>query len=158
MTGKGGDKEGETEREGGKTGRGERQGRGTDRVGEKGRQGRQTGRGNREGGGTDREGGQTGRGDIHRGRHSLLLVGGGLVRRSLVGGHLCWRCPSTKGHRRCHLAWASSYVGGVSSSRWVLVPHHVCGWCSVVGAGSSFVGPVVVDVHCHSVAWGLVRH
>ena len=145
MTGKGGDKEG------GKTGRGERQGRGTDRGGEKGRQGRQRGRGNREGGGPDREGGQTGRGDIHRGRHLLPLISGGLVCCLSAGGCLCQHCPSRRGHchhlgsRHCHLAWASSYVGGASSSRWVLVLCCICGWCSVIVCECQVV---VCGPHC----------
>jgi len=72
--------EGRKTGEGGQTGEGRRTGRGEGLRGETDREGEQTGRG----------GGQTGRGDIHRGRHSLLLVGGGLIHHSSTGG-----CPSS---------------------------------------------------------------
>ena len=153
MTERGGDKEGQR-------GRGEREGRatdrGTDRGGEKDREGRRAKRGDRQGGGTDREGVQTGRGDIHRGRHSLPLVGGGLIRRLSTGGHLCQRCPSSfvvvvrHGH---HRPWVGHHRPGGRSFRIAFHSVIVCKPCCLSFMGARVVvctdGPVTWRCRCH---------
>ena len=152
MTGKGGDKEGETgrgerqgggkDREGRKTGEGNRQG-GEGETGETDREGRRGDRGDRQGGGTEREGEQTGRGDRQGGR---TYIGVGTCCRSSVVASFAVRWQGVvsvgvvlrqgvivvvRGGRHRHPAWALSYVGRASSSGWALVLR----WRSVVICG-----------------------
>ena len=68
-------------------------------------------------------------------RQGVIIIVRGVVIVIRCGHHRTW----VGRHRRGGRSFCIAFAGGAQSS--------------FVGAGSSFVGPVVVDVGCHLVVW-----